>query len=1092
MKKLLAATFLLLILCTHLFAQTPCDQAPFSNMQSQARATYYQSEQFANAPSQLLSALKFIENCPDANAQKAAVYEQLAVWYTGLEQFEPALENLKKAKSLLGKDPVRIAQINLSEARLGLNFRDFDLTNIALNDVFEAGSRLPDSVYTEAGILRARMYFQVISPENGFECLDSAFNSAVYSQSNRLKIEAWEARLDLDFIAGDFKHGLEVADSALALIDQLQDPNLLDKKYHLLETSANLARAIVGIKDGYDRQVIAKQTALSMPPYLRVRYLPAALAMMIKSTFDQEGIEASDSVLARFERLVQPERLSHRALQAEAYSQHGRVLNILGQSEEGIAYCERSNAIIKSLPGVSDQRYASNYLFMTSSYRNIRDYESALRSAKLALAYRKKAQPNHIGLGAFYNEILQIYVENKDTLHVHETLLEFEQLLDKQKDKQSFEQYKYSVSYGWLDYWRLVNQPLKGIQQAEEFLKVSGPKARMRGAVTIDMEYRICDAYREAGMLRQAFDRLEPVVQRLKKRFQDSGSIFYEHYSWVLAQSAYNALLVFEQLGDTALLRQAELRCTEAEDLLFALRNRDPHESQRKFVTDEYLYKCLLYVRAALFQRSGNPWHVERAFAVSESFQLVDLQRVLSEKQALHFGGVGEEASKEENALQKKIARLESEKSGLRFQEPGPETDQLAANIELKLSAARHSYDSLLNALESKFPDYYNLKYKLPVLSLKEVRQQMLQPGQCLLKMYNFYDTVICLLLRPDTSLLLMTHFNGQLQDDLLNFLDGLQKYPEIAAQPEAVFAQKQQAFAAESFRLYENLLKPLAPWLTEQIILSADEPFSSMPFEALLTEPAAQINRPSTWHYFGNDKIISYTSSATIFQFVQKRPALRSELQNALVMAPYFSGNLNALPTDDVVTRVRADFFTPLPYTGKEAVAVAQLLNGKALAGAHCGVDDFINQAAQYKVLHLATHASAGGQGRPAFISFQPADNNWRSAMLFESDIYALPLSADLVTLSACQTALGKRRYGDGLQGLTRAFTCAGARNIVASLWTVNDAATKDLMIDFYREIKNGMPYNSALAKAKRAFIQENRQFAHPYYWAGFVLNGR
>lgn len=416
----------------------------------------------------------------------------------------------------------------------------------------------------------------------------------------------------------------------------------------------------------------------------------------------------------------------------------------------------------------------------------------------------------------------------------------------------------------------------------------------------------------------------------------------------------------------------------------------------------------------------------------------------------------------------------------------------MAAKIELRLSAARNSYDSLLSSLEKRFPNYYTLKYKLPVLSLEAVQKQVLKPGQCLLKMYYLYDTVICLLLRPDTCLLRMTGFSETTQSNVLTLLDGLQKYPEQAALPEAAFATKQQAFAQAAHQVYSSMIAPLAPWLSEEIILEPNKVLSSLPFEALLVEPATQFARPATWHYLGNEKIISYTTSATVFQFVQQRPAIRANPQPALAMAPYFTGDVKALATDELLSRVRADYFSPLPHTGKEAAAVAQLLHGKVSAGVNCSVSDFLEEAENYKVLHLATHASAGGKGRPAFISFQAPNHDWRSAMLFESDIYALRLSAELVTLSACETALGKKRYGDGLQGLTRAFICAGARNIVASLWTVNDAATRDLMINFYQEIEKGGPYNRALALAKRNFVQGNRQFAHPYYWAGFVLNGR
>ena len=1093
MRKLSFLLLLLpfLVLGHTLHSQTECDTLKAAAILAQARSSLL-SQAFLEAPGIALSALPFVEKCQGAAVQMAAIYEQVAIWETSFEQFEQATDHLKNAKLLLTGNTDRMAELNLLQARLGIASRNNELTIKALDDVFNAPKRLGSAVYAQAWMLKAKLYFFLTKPELGMACLDSAAIFIELAPSLQLKGEAMSIRVELDLIAGDFKHAVSFADSALTILSNEQETAMGEIKCRLLETSGRLARAIIGINEGHKRLIQAQQLAESLPPYLRVRLLPSALSQLIYSSFEQAGEETSDSIFIRLEKMIQPERISHQTYLAEALSNRARVYKTLGQFEQAITYAEQSIGILKALPGENSQRISANYTFMASSYLLMHDYEPAIAAGERALNLRKKLQPTHIGLGATYNELLQIYLSAKDTIKAKAILLEFEQLIASQKDKSNLEYYTYFIAFGWLNYWREAGQHLKGIAQAETFLKVSGSKARMRGIITADLEYRICDAYQEGGQYQMAFERIEPIVARLKKRYQESGSIFYEHYSWVLAQSAYIALDVYEQLGDTSMLRIAETRCTEAEDLLFALRQRDPKEGKRSFVTDEFLYNCLLRIRATLFQMSGKQSHLERAFAVSESYQMVDIQRLLSENQALHFGGVSLEAAKEEHDLQKKMTDLEGEKSGLRFQAPGPETDQLTSAIETKLSSTRQQYETLLNDLEKKFPDYYQLKYKLPVISLAAAQKEMLGPGQCMLKIYPFKDTAICLLIRPDTTLMMMTGFSVRTQNDLTIFLDGIRNFPTHSALPESAFLKGQQEFTDASARLYQSLLAPLESWFTKEIIVVAADNLSVLPFEALLKTPTAQCTRPTTWDYWGNNHVISYASSATIFQFVQHRRPFRSDLQNALVMAPYFSGDLKAAATDDFASRTRSDFFTPLPHTGQEALAVAQLLDGKAFSGTECAPSNFLAKAESHKVLHLATHASAGGKGRPAFISFQPLGSEWRSAMLFESDIYALRLSADLVTLSACETALGKNRYGDGLHGLSRAFTCAGARNIVASLWSVNDASTKDLMILFYKEIKLGASYNNALANAKRTFIKENRLYAHPYYWAGFVLNGR
>ena len=99
------------------------------------------------------------------------------------------------------------------------------------------------------------------------------------------------------------------------------------------------------------------------------------------------------------------------------------------------------------------------------------------------------------------------------------------------------------------------------------------------------------------------------------------------------------------------------------------------------------------------------------------------------------------------------------------------------------------------------------------------------------------------------------------------------------------------------------------------------------------------------------------------------------------------------------------------------------------------------------------------------------------------------LRLSADLVTLSACETALGLEAQGEGLLGLTRAFHYAGARTVLSSLWSVSDRSTAELMRRFYAHLGAGKPKDLALAAAQRDLLAG--PFRHPYHWAAFQLDG-
>ena len=115
------------------------------------------------------------------------------------------------------------------------------------------------------------------------------------------------------------------------------------------------------------------------------------------------------------------------------------------------------------------------------------------------------------------------------------------------------------------------------------------------------------------------------------------------------------------------------------------------------------------------------------------------------------------------------------------------------------------------------------------------------------------------------------------------------------------------------------------------------------------------------------------------------------------------------------------------------------------------------------------------------------PDDKNDGALELHE--VYQLDLAkTDLVVLSACETSRGQLSAGDDIIGLNRAFIYAGAPTVIASLWTVDDEATRVLMIAFYGYLKQGFGKAAALTQAQ---LDLRKQFPHPYYWAAFVLTG-
>jgi CHAT domain-containing protein len=189
---------------------------------------------------------------------------------------------------------------------------------------------------------------------------------------------------------------------------------------------------------------------------------------------------------------------------------------------------------------------------------------------------------------------------------------------------------------------------------------------------------------------------------------------------------------------------------------------------------------------------------------------------------------------------------------------------------------------------------------------------------------------------------------------------------------------------------------------------------------------------------------------------------------------------------------------FDRLPFSRREGKAIVDMVP----AGEGTLVMDFdasrasVTSAslAQYRIIHLATHGLLNSDyPELSGIVLSLVDHNGReqAGFLDLSEIYKLKLGADLVVLSACQTALGREIKGEGLIGLTRGFMHAGAPRVVASLWQVDDAATANLMREFYKAmLVEGMrPAEAMRAAQMRTWI--NDQELSPYYWAAFTLQG-
>jgi CHAT domain-containing protein len=171
-------------------------------------------------------------------------------------------------------------------------------------------------------------------------------------------------------------------------------------------------------------------------------------------------------------------------------------------------------------------------------------------------------------------------------------------------------------------------------------------------------------------------------------------------------------------------------------------------------------------------------------------------------------------------------------------------------------------------------------------------------------------------------------------------------------------------------------------------------------------------------------------------------------------------------------------------PFISEEVRSVAAILPGAELFIGPEASESLLREKGRHSLaIHIATHGSFR-QDNPMFSGIRLGES-----YLSLYDLYQLHLQADLVTLSGCATGLNVVAAGDELLGLIRGLLFAGARSLLLSLWDVHDRTTADLMKSFYGRFCGGQDKATSLQGA----MQELReQYAHPYYWAPFVLVGK
>lgn len=414
--------------------------------------------------------------------------------------------------------------------------------------------------------------------------------------------------------------------------------------------------------------------------------------------------------------------------------------------------------------------------------------------------------------------------------------------------------------------------------------------------------------------------------------------------------------------------------------------------------------------------------------------------------------------------------------------------DQQVTTLELQKS-------SIIKSVKENYSSYYKITSSDPI-SLDILQTKILKPGQVLLEFVVGAKGISTFAISPDT---LIYRYISTTREELKQMLVSLSPIFQIVTSSDKnyIVSPEQADFSVQpAFELYNTLVKPFEKLINDadELIIAPDDLLHYLPFEALITDTSHIQYRYDFEHAeFLIEKICtSYIQSASLLD-----PQLQVKRKPSKILIAFGNpiSDQKAQQSKAANSADRQNQFLPLPNSEEEVNRIGQLFNGKPLiyTGNNATEKRFKENAGQSQIIHVASHFEVNDYD-PLYskIVFSRADKSNEDGYLQTYEVFNMHLNADLVVLSACNTALGKLNKGEGLIGISRAFMYAGVPGMLVSLWNVEDETTSLIMRNFYKYIKKGFTKNKALQLAKLDFMKNSdRNKKDPFFWAPFILIG-
>lgn len=535
-------------------------------------------------------------------------------------------------------------------------------------------------------------------------------------------------------------------------------------------------------------------------------------------------------------------------------------------------------------------------------------------------------------------------------------------------------------------------------------------------------------------------------------------------YSLLLKAQALEARHFGKSLkfSDLALGLNTLQRC---DTLIDKLRQQSTNESDKislgVIASEVYADGVRMAHEAAAVALRKKPY-LELAFYFAEKSKSAVLLEAISESDAKSFAGIPAPLLEEEKNLKSAIA-LTAQKLA---QKPSAEEEKYLRETSFNLN---RGYAAFVKKLESEFPGYFNLKFNAASPSIEQLQQRLDRHTALLSYFIDDKNNKLYIFLITRRSYKVIDH---TLPAEFDKYITGLRN---------ALYFNVIGAYASTARKL-EKLLIPGIPGSIKDLVVLPTGRLSIVPFEALLTSTVKEPKNYQTLPYLLNQYAVRYEFSAGLL--LQKSKQAEAKAPSIFLCAP--------------ITFSPKDNLSELPATESEVKEIAQLFASKKIGNTlftgQQATEHLVKSSGlkNYSLLHFATHGVVDENAPELSRIFLQSTSDAEDGHLFAGEIYNLEMDANLVTLSACETGLGKISKGEGVIGLSRALVYAGARNIIVSFWSVADESTSALMKTFYERMlaTPSAGYSNTLREAKLT-LMKNETYAAPYYWAPFILIG-